>query len=266
MIPGLAVALVGLALLRLIITGEAAFFVGPLVRPLLVVTAPVLVGMGFWQAWDALRRRVHVHTGKVLALLLVPLAIVVAGPQPLGEFTASRPARAPQSPTAKLTAQASAPPVEVDPATGTVHGGNGGAEGNEPNEFGSTRNTAIGPEPTSFPELSGDPAEIGVYDYVQRTTGAHLATIAGRRLALVGFVSRDPDHPDGPWVIARLKIWCCAADALPFMVTAVHAPAVPYGTWVRVTGTALPPTRAGDAQFKVDSVEKIAQPEDPYTW
>lgn len=256
--------LIGVVLLRLIVTGEAAFFVGPLVRPLLMVTAPVLVGLGMWQAWDALHRPVHVHGGKVLALLVVPLAIVVAGPQPLGEFTASRPGRAPQSPS--LTAQPSAPPVEVDPATGAVRGGNGGAEGNEPNEYGSTRNTPIGPESDSYPVLKGDPAEIDLYHYVKRTTEGQIKALAGRRLTIVGFVSRDPDHPDGPWVLTRLKIWCCAADALPFLVTAVDAPRVPYGTWVRVTGTALPPTKAGDAQFAVSTVEQIPQPDDPYSW
>lgn len=282
-LPGLAVAITGMLLARLLVSGEASFFVGPLVRPLLIVITPVLFGLGAWQVLDTIPRVSHVHQhsehghqhsekGNIMALLVVPLAIVLAGPQPLGLITQPVPVQrrnvAPNSvPNTPNSPDTTAPvaPVQVDPQTGRAIGGYGGSD-NNPNEYGSTRNAPIGPEPDSYPTLNGEPAEIGLYDYVQRSNFGRLQSLAGHKMSIVGFASRDPDHPKGPWVIARLKMWCCAADALPFLVTAVDGPPVAYGSWVRVTGEALPGLPSGDAQFKVEKVEKVPTPEDPYIW
>lgn len=259
--PGLIVALTGVLLARLLVTGEASFFVGPLVRPLLFVLAPVLIALGAWQVLACLlgagdvHQHQHQRGGKVSALLIVPLAIVLAGPQPLSLLESSVP-----------SAAATPPPVEVDPESGKVTGGYGG-QSNDPNEYGSTRNGPIGQEPDSYPALTGDPAEIGMYDYVERSSYGKLSALTGRKLSIVGFVSRDPDNPKGPWVLARLKMWCCAADALPYLVTAIGGPPpVPYGSWVRVIGTELPGLPSGDARFKIEKVEPIGIPQDPYLW
>lgn len=258
-------------LARLLVTGEASFFVGPLVRPLLVVLTPVLIGLGVWQMWAVLSATGHGHQhgsgGRVSALLVVPLAIVLAGPQPLGlisQQSSGNRGRVPDSAAASV--EVTPPPVVVDAETGRLTGGYG-TPSNDPNEYGSTRNGPIGPEPESYPELTGKPAEIGIYDYVERSSYGKLKALAGRKLSIIGFVSRDPDHPQGQWVLARLKMWCCAADALPYLVTAVGGPPpVPYGSWVRVTGTEMPGLPSGDARFKVEKVEQIGIPQDPYVW
>ena len=133
--------------------------------------------------------------------------------------------------------------------------------------IGSDRNGPMGPPPQHWPALKGNPAELTIYDYVQRADDSRgIATLKGRKLTMIGFVSAAPEDPDHAWVLARLKMWCCVADALPFMTTMVDAPSRPTdGSWIRVTGTYLPSSANGDTRFKVDRVEKIPVPENPYT-
>jgi uncharacterized repeat protein (TIGR03943 family) len=62
----------------------------------------------------------------------------------------------------------------------------------------------------------------------------------GREVEMTGFVYRRPEWPAETWVIARLSIWCCAADAavVGFLAHSADArTAPPDGTWVRVHGT-----------------------------
>lgn len=291
--PGLLLVAVALLLLRLLVTGEDALYVGPLVRGPLWACVPVLAAAGAWYLWDAVRRRPavgHEHgTRRVWILLTVPVLIGgLFGPSALTLVTGLRPASGSAGgalpsvavgggisqplrgtgaalPTVVPSrAPSGAPPVAIDPRTGQLTGGYGQQQ--EVGSSGSSRSTPIGPFPTSWPALHGDPAPVSVYDYVARSLHGGASTLAGRSVSLEGFVSADPDNPAGPWVVARLKIWCCAADALPFMVTAVGARPVTPGTWVRVVGTYLPPAKGIDAALEVRSVTAIAAPKDPYLW
>ncbi len=61
----------------------------------------------------------------------------------------------------------------------------------------------------------------------------------GRTVELTGFVYRRPDWPMDTFVVARLSIWCCVADAavvgLLVQVPDVHS-APPDGTWIDIRG------------------------------
>ena len=65
------------------------------------------------------------------------------------------------------------------------------------------------------------------------------AWFEGRRIALTGFVFREPQWPTDTYAVARMAIWCCAADAVLIGLLAREAPlgAPPADTWVRVTAT-----------------------------
>jgi uncharacterized repeat protein (TIGR03943 family) len=88
----------------------------------------------------------------------------------------------------------------------------------------------------SFPALVGrDPVPLSLIDFATRALWDNGRTLTGRKVALTGFVLRDQT---GGFVIARLVITCCAADARPIDVGVESgAPAPPADTWVTVTGT-----------------------------
>ncbi|MEX2443886.1 MAG: TIGR03943 family protein [Alkalispirochaeta sp.] len=63
---------------------------------------------------------------------------------------------------------------------------------------------------------------------------------AGEEVRLTGFVYRRPDWPIDTFVVARLSIWCCAADAavVGLLARADRAATAPSdGQWVELSGT-----------------------------
>ena len=63
---------------------------------------------------------------------------------------------------------------------------------------------------------------------------------AGRRVEITGFTYRRPQWPREQFVVARLSIWCCVADAavvglLSRAASAAHAPE--DGSWITLSGT-----------------------------
>jgi uncharacterized repeat protein (TIGR03943 family) len=111
---------------------------------------------------------------------------------------------------------------------------------------------------------STGPVPITLSDVVLRTVWGASDTLRGRRLVVVGFVAR----PTGTgFVLARLVITCCAADAEPYdldIVTSLRAP--PTGTWVAVTARFVGPSHADKVVPVLDSARfvPVAQPSDPY--
>lgn len=86
----------------------------------------------------------------------------------------------------------------------------------------------------------------------------------GKPVRLLGFAGAVADHPDQP-TLNRLKIVCCAADALPFTVRLVDAPVVTNDAWYEVEGH-LDLAASTDVlpAFVVTSVTPVPEPEDPY--
>ncbi|WCC79796.1 TIGR03943 family protein [Cutibacterium equinum] len=275
----------GLALLacaalgfQLLISGRVHLFVGTIITTLLWIACPILTVMGLWTLVRAVRHpdTAAPHRNRIGVLIAAPVAVGMIVPlQPLGLVgTASyRPAVRSASPSPDQDfsdswndrlpeAPAPVSPVAIDTKTGKTIGGydNGG------DNIGSERNGPMGPPPRNWPALQGNPSQLTVYDYVQRADDPRgIASLKGRTLTMIGFVSAAPEDPDHAWVLARLKMWCCVADALPFMTTMVDAPSRPEdGSWIRVTGTYLPSAANGDTRFKVDRVEKIPVPQNPY--
>ena len=282
--PGVRTAMEGFALLacaalgfQLLLSGRVHLFVGSIITTLLWITSPVLTAMGLW----TLARAFHHpnimghHRARIGLLIVAPVTLGLFVPlEPLTLLGAAsyRPAVRGTRPSGSATtsswndgvpkAPTSVPPVAVDPKTGKTVGGydNGG------DNVGSDRNGPMGPPPAQWPALKGNPAELTVYGYVQRADDPRgIATLKGRKLTMIGFASAAPEDPNHAWVLARLKMWCCVADALPFMTTMVGAPSRPAGgSWIRVTGTYLPSSPNGDPRFKVNRIDTIPAPENPY--
>jgi uncharacterized repeat protein (TIGR03943 family) len=134
--------------------------------------------------------------------------------------------------------------------------------------FTATRIDAFTPVAASdalYPPLLGDPADLGMGDFVARAVWDDGRTLADRRVRLVGFVSPDGD---GSWYLTRLGLSCCAADAYALKVRPLGAPDFPADSWVQVTGTWTPGggTQEPGAipQIQVDTAIPTPAPANPY--
>ncbi|TDE56551.1 TIGR03943 family protein [Nonomuraea mesophila] len=91
-------------------------------------------------------------------------------------------------------------------------------------------------------------------------------SLAGKTVRLSGFVL--PSARKGEWYLARMRIGCCAADAMTMKVVVRGAPAPAADTWVRVTGTWVPregpPPDTYVPEMTASDVQRISSPAEPY--
>lgn len=128
------------------------------------------------------------------------------------------------------------------------------------------RPPATPPRPSSGfrPLPATDPVPMAVPEVVLRTVWHAGSTMHGRTLRVVGFVTRRT--VDG-FVLARLVITCCAADARPYDIAVVGASrSPPPGTWVAVTGRYAGASAAGPVvpAMRGTEVTVVPEPNDPY--
>lgn len=225
---GIVLALVGVVLIRLSVTGEYLRFVTPWMRwplvatglALVVLSARPLFGIHAEPDQDS-GDAGHETVPRSAWLLLVPALVVFAvAPPPLGAYLAER--RADQAVTLRE------PDVVRAPA------------GNQPL-----------------------PLAVGEFQWGASQPDDPIG-LAGREVELSGFVSRD----DKGWYVTELEVFCCAADAMVMRARVESGDAAPardewvkvVGTWVEGTGGGLgdPPVLAARA------VRSIDQPRNPY--
>lgn len=264
-VRAVVLALVGSLLVRLVLRGRHVDFVKPGMGPALLAAGAVLLVLAVLATWEVVHprdvagpdtarpsdgepehgrhaHRDHEHGGPGSAwLLFLPVAaILLVPPTPLGVFTAAR-------------IDASAPPGAAD---------------------------------TLFPPLQDDPADLTLGDFVSRAVWDGTGSLAGHRVRLVGFASPEdssepaPARPGEPtdgvaggqpggWLLTRLGLACCAADAYALKIRPIGADPVPAGTWVEVVGTWLPGSTEDDAQdpvpeLRVESVTTVSAPDIAY--
>ena len=120
---------------------------------------------------------------------------------------------------------------------------------------------------TALPALPpGDPVPVLVSDYALRAVWDSGKTLEGRNVSMTGFVSPGKN---GKWYLTRLTLTCCAADALAVKVLPIEPPSSPPAdTWVTVTGSWVPGGGTNDPNaipwFKVASMKVVGQPDNPY--
>lgn len=119
---------------------------------------------------------------------------------------------------------------------------------------------------TMRPLPEDDPVALALRDYAYRATWDGGGTLQDRRVALTGFVTPSEDG-DG-WVLNRLQLNCCAADARVSRVLVIDAELPPLDAWVTVVGSYATPLDAGTeeavAVIAAESVEQVSQPRNPY--
>lgn len=109
--------------------------------------------------------------------------------------------------------------------------------------------------------------------YLESSTAIDLFMHAfeGKPVRIEGFVYRQDEMTDSQFVVARLAMECCTADATPygFLVEWPEAAALEEDTWVTVTGTLRVVSYHGVeiSSIVAQSVEKMASmPETPYVY
>jgi uncharacterized repeat protein (TIGR03943 family) len=234
---------VGVMALYLGASDAALAYVKAGLRPLLLVSGGILVGLAVVAVVRYGRDQGgHEPHGPGVAWLLAlpPLALVLIAPPALGAFAASR--------------QAIRPP----PISQPVH----------------TDQATAGADEALFPPLvaPGDGAAVPLTlaEYLARNYEAPH-TLAGVRIRLVGFVTPQQPGRDG-YLLTRFAISCCAADATALKV-AIHGDPVPRApdTWLEVEGRWRQRTSGDPDQpssetplLLAESIRVIKQPSPPY--
>lgn len=251
----LLLILLGAAILWItLVSGEYVNYVRPGFRYPLVAAAAALLALGaagLRREWrdaggDDHEPHDHGHGGhghghgghghdhsrgpRVAWLLALPvLAIFVIAPPALGSFTAARDA-----------GRAAPPPAPP-------------ADGFRPLP------ASAGPVDMTMGEFLGRAHEAQTGD---------LSKLEGVPVRLTGFVTPSADGERG-WRLTRMKIACCAGDAVPFPVRVTGVPRPPADTWVRVVGVWEPPPpskrhRTVVHTLRARSLQKIDKPKNPY--
>jgi putative membrane protein len=197
---GIVVGLVGGAVLYAGLTDTYLRYVKEGLRPLLLVTAVLLIATAvvtLWQEYRSGSAGDHGdhdgHDGhresRLSWLMVAPVfALVIAAPPALGSYTADR------------------------------------------------AGTALR-QPVGFADLpQGDPLVLGVMDYAARAAFDHGRSLDDRRIQLTGFLSLGRT---GTPYLTRMTLNCCAADAQPIKVGLTgNLPAdLKPDMWLQVTGT-----------------------------
>ncbi|GIP15989.1 hypothetical protein J40TS1_16310 [Paenibacillus montaniterrae] len=92
----------------------------------------------------------------------------------------------------------------------------------------------------------------------------------GKTIVISGFVYREPDMSSDTFVVSRMAMQCCSADASPygFLVQWDEANTLEKDAWIEVVGT-FGLTQYQDieiVQLKATEINRIAAPDDPYVY
>ncbi|WP_150254904.1 TIGR03943 family putative permease subunit [Nocardiopsis deserti] len=245
---GLMLILLGASLIGTLPTGLYLNYVQGWFQPFLVVAGAILVALGLMLVVFEARAAVrgpslterdhddghghdHFRAPRTAWLLLAPvLSVFVIAPPALGAYTAQ-------------STVAEGPPRDV-----------GG--GRPLDDLNSS-------DPDS-------PVAMEMQDFVVWAWTDEERTMADRTIELTGFAV--PGEETEGWYLARLQMTCCAADTVVNRVLVVEHPAefpepeknswwVVRGTWVEPEGDLMD---VRDHRFRVEEVEAIDDPPDPY--
>ncbi|MFG1706624.1 TIGR03943 family putative permease subunit [Nonomuraea sp. M3C6] len=117
------------------------------------------------------------------------------------------------------------------------------------------------------PLKSGRVNELSMGEFATLAWEDPSGSLVGKTVRLTGFVV--PSARRNEWYLTRMRIGCCAADALTMKVAVKGVSAPKTDTWVRVTGTWIP--RKGQRahtytppEMAASDVDPIARPAEPY--
>jgi uncharacterized repeat protein (TIGR03943 family) len=141
--------------------------------------------------------------------------------------------------------------------------------------FTAERNTARAAAPPPPPEegfkrlvATGAPVDMSMGEFIGRsfeTQSGYPNGLSEVQVRLTGFVG---PRKAGGWTLTRLKMACCAGDAIPYTAIVHGLPRPPADSWVRVVGQWVPPASGkaatGVHELRGLRVETVKKPKNPY--
>jgi uncharacterized repeat protein (TIGR03943 family) len=133
--------------------------------------------------------------------------------------------------------------------------------------FSAARQTPRVPPPARvyFPPLpTGDPVPVSLLDFATRVIWDSGRTVAGRSVRMTGFVLESDSLG---YILTRLVITCCAADAQPVNIQVLDPGAhYPVNSWTTVTGVYAGVSAANKTvpELRATAVVPVKQPGNPY--
>ena len=126
-------------------------------------------------------------------------------------------------------------------------------------------------EPARFHSLERDPLTYNVLDWLRAfSRAADLAEFDGREAQLLGFVYQESDYPADVFLLARITLSCCVADAsaIGLPVRWDGADSLAADTWLRVNGR-FQLGFFGEEQLPIllaEAIEEVEPPAQPYLY
>ena len=132
-------------------------------------------------------------------------------------------------------------------------------------------NGGVSLNPVGVAGLSRSPLDRNILDWLREfDRAATPAQFNGTPVNVVGFVYREPSHPEDGFMLARFTLSCCVADAFPIgmPVIADEAGDLTEGEWLRVGGQLKASAFGGDFLPVVvaEMVERVDEPQQPYLY
>ena len=132
-------------------------------------------------------------------------------------------------------------------------------------------NGGVSLNPVGVSNVSRNPLDRNILDWLREFDRASTpAQFNGTAVDVLGFVYREPIHPQDGFMLARFTMSCCVADAFPIGMPIIAAGAEEYaaGLWLRVTGQLKASAFGGDFLPVVfaDAVELVDEPRQPYLY
>jgi len=139
--------------------------------------------------------------------------------------------------------------------------------------FAAERDDEVPPPPVigaaGYAPLKGTaPVEMPIGEFLDRALGDPKLSLTGKQVRLAGFVV--PAERRDVWYLTRMRIDCCAADAIALKVAVRGAAMPPENTWVKVTGVWVPRKTDGPLvgtaapELAALKVTRIPRPTQPY--
>lgn len=248
--------LLGGAVMRITMTGAYINYVKPGMKPYLIASSVVLLFLGAMAFIDSLRSKrepAHVHADAAddAADPMTETGAVVAEDAILDDGHGHGRMRSAWLLVLPVAAIFLVAPGPLGAYTASREGS-------------SVSAPKTGSEVTPLPP--GDPVSLRLDEFAVRAVWDNGRTLEGRTVEVVGFATPDPE---GGWILTRLALACCAADALATKVKPIgDVPDLPANTWVSVTGRYAPGGGTGTSDaipwLQVDTIIRVPQPQDPY--
>lgn len=132
-------------------------------------------------------------------------------------------------------------------------------------------NGGVSLNPVGIGRVTRSPLDRNILDWLREFDRAPTpAQFNGLPVDVVGFVYREPLHPEDGFMLARFTMSCCVADAFPIGMPVIADGAREFeaGEWLRVQG-ALKASAFGAEILPLlfaERIERVDEPRQPYLY